>query len=85
MEQALRISNYIKSIIKQVQMHKKSWTTKKQRSESELITSFHGPDSPKSYVSETIGLSRFTEEKIRKISQTFKPITLLANAVNSQL
>ncbi|KAI6650423.1 Neurofibromin isoform X3 [Oopsacas minuta] len=48
-EQALRISNYIKSIIKQVQLHKKSWVSKKQRSESELLPCFHSPDSPINY------------------------------------
>ena len=68
MEQALRISNYIKSIIKQVQMHKKSWTTKKQRSETELISSFHSPDSPKPYISETMNfvLPRRKSEKYQK-------------------
>ena len=54
-EQALRISNYIKSIIKQVQMHKKSWVTRKQRSETELLPCFHSPDSPLNYDHRTTG------------------------------
>ena len=73
-EQALRISNYIKSIIKQVQMHKKSWVPKKQRSESELLPCFHSPDSPMNYKSRTTGKSyphRRKSEKIYKTPQVF--------------
>ena len=75
-EQALRISNYIKSIIKQVQMHKKSWVPKKQRSESELLPCFHSPDSPMNYKSKTVGKSYPQRRKSEKSYKSPKIFSL---------